>query len=993
MAESIFGDEIADAELNRLGQNFEDPESYIASLSKLVTAYNNIAKTTGQTFNQAVVAANKTYATQLNARAKLSGQLTKYLTDLNGADSRLQAAALNALVKDATSIRKQLSEIEKQESINTHPWYEMARAKAIQTQGQPTGSDFWGELMNTVTTTGTISDKNFNIPWLVQNLNVKIESGEIGDWRNLPGISSETRRQLEQMWAAADSAMKSRQITSESLESISRGVTGSGESLVGASGDKLRTLAAQISPTIQSANSFIVGDKQPADIAADAQNYMNQNLNQYNANVQEAVHDMIIDMLAYNKSSTERAGFPEFSMDADATWKGHALSEPTFRAWAAENGFESLGAPIVDSSGKIVGVTPGADDTRALRAFGKALYHYGNPERSGYGKQNVIIPGDLGTRGVRYGTAVDADGKQTPIVEITEGGEAKIFQGVASQSAEGKIDFIPARLSEFDGRTISYDTDTPAKYEEMQSGNAAEAARKFYNEFKLPGQAATQTAAKDVQTPVEIPLAGMTVIPGTASQGSEPRSAFQVVDNQAKTILNLLQTDAGLVAVPVMDDFKPIVRGGVPVALKLDPTFLDARGIDSVEKLGKALTESTDAAVPDLKQIFVSEAKYGARKAEFETAKRAERTAKNAAPAWKPVDASVLPSQSQAGINYGIDPRTGMYRVKTESGEFIQVAPGVVKSLEKPSNPDDEKSIRDTMRESRQARQLKAAAETMPEAAEILARRDAAVPNLDMPPTRAERRKEAAETASGERFDAPPEVIDAASEVRLEKAREKGPAEFQDAPNENQVDEYEWISNALKTGSFKDAAGKTMPLNDSLRTALQNTLVQLEEERGLTPIPQSKLPAPPTVNPSQIPADQKQETEKILRNMTQEEFTEGMKQRNPKLTLPLDEQRDLNRDTEIEQDATAREQSTKTKARTELPPQASTSTPADSKQPPMPAPPAAAPDSSTPPTRPPTVIHHFLRDRVKNALKTLQKKENRVETPVSATGSPGNQPK
>lgn len=714
MAEPILSTPEADQLLSRYAANFDSPQDMLETLALLVDKYSKISTTNASAQNKAVVAANKAMIDRLKAQASLSKSLTDHIAKLNSDDATVKAAALSAIARQASTITATLSKLEAQESVEMHPWYEKAKAEAISAQGGLTGPAFWGNLIATVTKTGAVSQIGLNSTWLVQNLNSKIEKGEISDWRKQPGISAETKKELENLWFAADEAMTSRGLTKAAVTNLGNSVYASADGAASVSTEAVNQAIRDFGPAISRVNSLIVGNVNADDIALEAKKLVDEATSSQSQEVQLAFGDMLLDFFAKaGADASKSSGMFPFSVEKTAAWKGALVTDPTFLTWAEENGYESIGKPMYDEKGKIIGMVPGADDTRAIKAYGRATLHAGNPERSGYGEKTVQIMEKPGATGIRYGTAKDAEGNEVPIVQVTLNGKAQMFQGVRSTLGAASSDdvgndkpfdikdFIPVRMSNIEEGTLTFRDEAPTYYKEVQGLSPALAARKFYNEFN----AGKPPVATEVDEPKIPPMPDIPKIQfGTVKIGNTDVNAISVVHRGATSIYYAPSDDQSYRQFSGSPgQFSPASDADT---YTIDPTKVpidDASVAEFIMQNIGANTEGMFFAYEDVKKEYEDKVASIKKAHEEEIKANPPKSLTKFDPTKEELSTSGEPI---IGIDYGISPLTGKRVIKMKDGSFSQVDGTLVKPVtpeEKGPSADDRLQFSRAEKEAKKA--------------------------------------------------------------------------------------------------------------------------------------------------------------------------------------------------------------------------------------------------------------------------------------------------
>jgi hypothetical protein len=367
-----------------------------------------------------------------------------------------------------------------------------------------------------------------------------------------------------------------------------------------------------------------------------------------------------------------------------------------------------------DEKGNIIGIVPGADDTRAIKAFGRATLHAGNPERSGYGEKAVQILEKPGATGIRYGTARDAEGKEIPIIQVTVNGKTSMFQGVqstlgsASPTKDASFsdkfnvkDFIPVRMSDLAEGTLSFKDETPTYYKEVQGLSPALAARKFYNEFNA-GSPPVAEESKEPEIPPmpdlpkiqigsvkvgesEVPAVSVTHN-GTTSYYYAPADAESYQQFNGASGNFTANTEIGTLT--LNPEKMPASVGGVPFFV-----------IGHLQ----TNTEGMFYNYADVKKEY--EDKAATIKAEHQ--KKVEAAKPQSLTKFDPTEEQLTTSDEPViGVDYGINPLTGKRNIKTKDGTFVEIEGSLVKPLnpeEKGPSADDRLQFRRAEKEAKRA--------------------------------------------------------------------------------------------------------------------------------------------------------------------------------------------------------------------------------------------------------------------------------------------------
>lgn len=715
MAEQILSTPEANQLLQQYAGQFDSTQDALETLALLVDRYSKISTTNANMQNKAVTAANKAMIDRLKIQADLHKSLTKHIADLNSSDATVKAAALRSIASQASTITRTLSDLEERESINTHPWYERARAEAVATTGGVKGPAFWNNLIASVTETGAISKTGLNSTWLVANLNSKIDNGEISDWRKVEGVPEETKARLAQLWTTAEASMKSRGLVKEMVTDLGNSVYGNADLAAQQSEANVLAAAKKYGPALSTITSNILAGENGDDIALEAQKLVDQATSSQSQEVQLAFGDMLLDMFAKTTAgASKQSGMFPFSVEKTAAWKGALVTDPVFLAWAEENGYESIGKPMRDEKGNIIGIVPGADDTRAIKAFGRATLHAGNPERSGYGEKAVQILEKPGATGIRYGTARDAEGNEIPIVQVTVNGKTSMFQGVqstlgsasptkdASFSEKFNVkDFIPVRMSDLAEGTLSFKDEAPTYYKEVQGLSPALVARKFYNEFNA-GLPSVNEEIKEPEIPVMPDLPRIQI--GSVKVGESEVPAVSVTHN-GTTSYYYTPADAESYQQfnGASDRFTANTKlGTFTINPEKMPSSVGEVPFFVIGHL-QTNTEGMFANYADVKKEY--DDKAATIKAEHQ--KKVDAAKPQSLTKFDPTEEQLTTSDEPViGVDYGINPLTGKRNIKTKDGTFVEVEGSLVKPLnpeEKGPSADDRLQFRRAEKEAKRA--------------------------------------------------------------------------------------------------------------------------------------------------------------------------------------------------------------------------------------------------------------------------------------------------
>lgn len=673
MSESLTTPEsiIADPKFQRAAAFSDDPTDIVNLIGKLsdIALKNNAeaSKERAKGNDQAI----KAYTSAMDTRVKGASALTKYIADLGSNDARVRAAAISGIANTTKAQIEAFTKIEKQESGNFHPWFEKARGNALTADGGVRGPGFWTGLVGGVIQEAEISRDNINIPWFVNVVQSKIDHGEIGDWRKMKDkLGDDEYARLERLWATAEEAKRSQADTLHDLESLQQQAEGFSRSNAGATDASFKVARSTLEPLVAKSIQSITGGKSVDDLKNDATHFydaskvekLEATADKYNAAAMD-----LLDSLGY--TSKDGASTGGFSVDRWAPWRGSLVNDPKFQTWARERGFTDLGRAQVDEDGKVLSYVRGADDNRAIKAYGRAL-RLETLDAAGYDVEPVAVQTKLPYASVRSGRVTDADGDGHTIIAVNRGGKQTLYTMAADGSPVpfGNDPRLGANVDEVEW------AGEPTAYEEIKGIKDDAAVARAYAAHLKDGSG--DTAA--VEAPA--PAADWTVTVGAyADSDRTTHDIYGVSDGKSHT-----QWFTRNKATGAFEPTNPVPNAKLGPAMHVSPERVAefAGKEDGHFALARLADEAVTAPPTEITQgLFLDDAEYAkaAPKVEPKTEVKAGPTG------WTPIAADATPaSETLIGTNYGTTARDGTQRVRVQGGDTYDVKEGdVVAPLKK----------------------------------------------------------------------------------------------------------------------------------------------------------------------------------------------------------------------------------------------------------------------------------------------------------------------
>lgn len=379
-----------------------------------------------------VDAATKSYAASMKERANVAKSLLQHQAALNGNDADVSRAAIQATVDAAKARMDNLTKIEKEESGLLHSWYEKARGESLGTDGTLNTQAFWSNLIGSIIEPGQITRENMYIPWFVQNLESRIASGDIADWRKMKAeLGDETYGKLEHFWEVSEQAKQSmvaERATLEDLQNQARGLAQIDREKYRGDYDAALT---KYNAVVTKAVKQVTADRTVEDLAEEATHLYDTTAYDMATARSAESYDAAMKLLAAmgggaSASGSSSLGNEKFDPDRWAPWRGELVMDPKFRKWAAERGFENLGEATLDSRGRTVAYIRGTDDMRAMREYGRALKNV-TVSPQGLEAKAIALTTPTPYASVRTGTYTDETGETNRVVAVNRGGKQVVF--------------------------------------------------------------------------------------------------------------------------------------------------------------------------------------------------------------------------------------------------------------------------------------------------------------------------------------------------------------------------------------------------------------------------------------------------------------------------------------------------------------------------------------------------------------------------------------
>lgn len=657
---------VSNPKFERLARFSDDPTDIVNLIGKLTdVALKNdaeAAKERAKGNDQAI----KAYTSAMDTRVKGASALTKYIADLGSNDARVRSAAIAGIANTTKAQIEAFTKIEKQESGNFHPWFERARGNALSSTGGVMGPSFWTGLVGGVIQDAEISRENINIPWFVNVVQSKIDHGEIGDWRKMrEQLGEDEYAKLERLWATAEEAKRSQATTLHDLESLQQQAEGFARANAGATDAQFQVARSTLEPLVTQSIQSITQGKSVEQLKNDAEHFysaskvekLEATADKYNAVAMD-----LLESLGYaGKDGTSEGAF---SVDRWAPWRGSLVNDPKFQTWARERGYNDLGRAQIDENGKVLSYVRGADDNKAIKAYGRAL-RLETLDAAGYDTKPVSLTTALPYASVRSGTITDLDGEAQTIVAVNRGGKQSLY----TMTRDGApVPLTDAADLGINTNEIAWDGEPTAYAEIKDIKDDAQVARAYAAHLK-DGSG----TAGEVEAPA--PTEDWTVSFGTFkdSDGGLPHNIYAVSDGNSPT--KHFSTDL------VTGKLVPIEpRGDAKFAFTLHVApsrVAEFTGKDNAHAtLAARLAEIDTSPDPadDADTLFMADEEYAKVAPKLEAKDEAKPEAKAGPAAWTVIETDKTPaSETFIGSDYGTTARDGERRIRTQGGDVRTV--------------------------------------------------------------------------------------------------------------------------------------------------------------------------------------------------------------------------------------------------------------------------------------------------------------------------------
>lgn len=656
---------VSNPKFERLARFSDDPTDIVNLIGKLTdVALKNdaeAAKERAKGNDQAI----KAYTSAMDTRVKGASALTKYIADLGSNDARVRSAAIAGIANTTKAQIEAFTKIEKQESGNFHPWFERARGNALSSTGGVMGPSFWTGLVGGVIQDAEISRENINIPWFVNVVQSKIDHGEIGDWRKMrEQLGADEYAKLERLWATAEEAKRSQATTLHDLESLQQQAEGFARANAGATDAQFQVARSTLEPLVTQSIQSITQGKSVEQLKNDAEHFysaskvekLEATADKYNAVAMD-----LLESLGYaGKDGTSEGAF---SVDRWAPWRGSLVNDPKFQTWARERGYNDLGRAQIDENGKVLSYVRGADDNKAIKAYGRAL-RLETLGAAGYDTEPVSLTTALPYASVRSGIITDLDGDEQTIVAVNRGGKQSLY----TMTRDGApVPLTDAADLGINTNEIAWEGE-PAAYAEIKDiKDDAQVARAYAAHLKDGSGTAGEAEAP---APTEDWTVSVGVFPD--SDGKTTHEIYGVTNGKGPTQYFTRDLANGkLVSTP------PRSNAQFGLVAHVAPTRVGeftGRG-DVHATLAGRMADTIEAAVSseDANTLFLDDAEYAKAAPKLE----AKPEAKAGPAAWTVIETDKTPaSETFIGSDYGTTARDGERRIRTQGGDVRTVGRG-----------------------------------------------------------------------------------------------------------------------------------------------------------------------------------------------------------------------------------------------------------------------------------------------------------------------------
>lgn len=657
---------VSNPKFERLAPLFDDQTdfvNFIGKLGELSLKYNaEASKERAKGNDQAI----KAYTSAMDTKVKSVSALTKYIGQLRDSDAKTQVAAIRGIVDTAKAQMAAFTKLEQQESSDFHPWYETALGNAVTKGGTKLSPQFWEGLVGTVINEAEIHRDDINIPWFVRVLKGKIKKGEIGDWRQMKTeLGEKEYAKLEELWAAAETAESSRIGSIQVNTDLVNKAESFARLNANANRAEFERAASELEPLVGASIQSISKGKSVEDLKDDAEHFystskvekMEANADRYNA--------MAMDLLdSLGSTSKGAASGTAFSVDRWAPWRGSLVNDPKFQTWARERGYNDLGRAQIDENGKVLSYVRGADDNKAIKAYGRAL-RFETLDAAGYDTEPVSLTTALPYASVRSGTTTDLDGDEQTVVAVNRGGKQSLY----TMTRDGApVPLTDAADLGINTNEIAWDGEPTAYAEIKDIKDDAQVARAYAAHLK-DGSG----TAKEAEAPA--PTEDWTVSFGTFkdSDGGLPHNIYAVSDGNSPT--KHFSTDL------VTGKLVPIEpRGDAKFAFTLHVApsrVAEFTGKDNAHAtLAARLAEIDTSPDPadDADTLFMADEEYAKVAPKLEAKDEAKPEPKAGPAAWTVIETDKTPaSETFIGNDYGTTARDGERKVRVQGGDVRTV--------------------------------------------------------------------------------------------------------------------------------------------------------------------------------------------------------------------------------------------------------------------------------------------------------------------------------